>query len=100
MADIKKIMLIALVAILSLVSCSKEDDTTFMGIDTEFIENSAQSLEYDTDYYCELDTLVNELVTVEQYVDGYLVFKEGKKEVSRKPFTQNLKLNAKFEAEP
>jgi hypothetical protein len=40
------------------------------------------------------------LVTVEQYVDGDVVFKEGKREVRRQPFTQDLKLNAKFEAEP
>ena len=56
MADVKRLtmVLIAMVAILSFVSCSKEDDTTFMGLDTEFIEKSTQSMEYQNlDYYCE-----------------------------------------------
>ena len=92
-------LFVAMVCVFS--SCEKEDDSTFMGLETEFIQTTpSQHLEYDVNYYCELDTIVNELITVDQYVHGDVVVKEGKTEIKRQSFAQDLNLNAKFSAEP
>ena len=54
----------------------------------------------DVEYKVKLDTVANELFTVEQYVKGYFVTTLRDEEVERKMFKYDLNLNAKFTARP
>ena len=97
MADIKKVMLIAIAAIMSLgfVSCESYNEPTFVGL------QYGQTLEYeDLEYELKLDTLVNKLYTVEQKLKGRVVVYDGNQVVNQEELNQDLNLAVGFTSTP
>ena len=100
MAELRKKMLIAIVAMIGMVSCTESSESTFVGFEYDPI-NTEQELVYEgVDYICDLDTVVNRLYAVEQYVRGEAVLYQGDNELRRNKFEHDLNLEANFAAEP
>ncbi len=100
MAELRKLMLVAIVAMVFCIGCTESSESTFVGFEYEPM-NSEQELVYeDVTYGCELDTIVNRLYTVEQYVRGNIVLYEGDKKLRENKFEHSLNLEATFTVEP